>query len=692
MARKLRIVSFVQLACFSGSAAAVVSWEVGDFSAQFGGMLSMGAAWRMEQRSTDLIGKLNVPGQQDLCTQDDCMSLSGDLEPNQRLIDARGSFAGSNGDNGNLNYDQYDLISAAVRLSPELTMTWGPLIAEVKGIGFYDPVNDGFDETHPNTRFQPASTPRTSSIEKRFARGFKLREAYVGVELPIGETPWLLTAGNQVLRWGEANLTLFNTLNEVSPLDGVVARMPGFSVSEAYQAIPAIVLAGDLGNSWSFEAIYQLQWRGVEIDPSGSFFSINDTAGGGGYALTGIGQFSEDPDRLYTPAGLSGLLSQASRTIYLLPDSTGEPEDAGQYGLQLKYFAENVNGGTEFGLYYLHYHSRVPYLSLYAADASCTRDAASNSFVEALLVCRGFNSALNPIGLEPLPTDTERPFLDYPEDIDLLGVSFNTSIGSWAVSGEYAFRLNMPLQVHLTDLLFASTAPAFPVEDIEIPLDLGALTLFTLPGHRRTAPDFVSRYRGLDAYQAGQFIAGYERFQVGQLVLGGIRSFGPENPIGADQVTVVVEAGLTHILGLPSLDRLQLEGQGDRTHYSPGADGTGDPQGAPDSLRINPTQQTDGFATEFSWGYRVLTRLTYGNAIGDIALHPTLVFFHDIQGVSPSVIDNYLEGRMFGVVALDADFTQSFSGGVQYQIYAGAGQRNLRKDRDNISINLRYAF
>ncbi|HSW12870.1 MAG TPA: DUF1302 family protein, partial [Solimonas sp.] len=80
-------------------------------------VLSVGAAMRMEERSNNLIGKLNVPGQQGLCDADDCISLDGDPAPNQRLVDAPGAFFGHNGDNGNLNYDRYDLVAATTKIN-----------------------------------------------------------------------------------------------------------------------------------------------------------------------------------------------------------------------------------------------------------------------------------------------------------------------------------------------------------------------------------------------------------------------------------------------------------------------------------------------------------------------------------------------------------------------------------------------
>ena len=37
----------------------------------------------------------------------------------------------------------------------------------------------------------------------------------------------------------------------------------------------------------------------------------------------------------------------------------------------------------------------------------------------------------------------------------MYGVSFNTTVGDWAVSGEYVYRPNLPTQVSSGDLLFA---------------------------------------------------------------------------------------------------------------------------------------------------------------------------------------------------------------------------------------------
>src|SRR5690606_21890407 len=121
---------------------------------------------------------------------------------------------------------------------------------------------------------------------------------------------------------------------------------------------------------------------------------------------------------------------------------------------------EDLLGGTQVGLYAMNYHSRLPYLSMIAGEESCLRD--ETNIVGALAACPlllsgsfdldnllhhylgiDLNGLVPPIdldltnGRDALPLDTPRGFLDYPEDIQLYGFSFNTTVGSWSLAGEY---------------------------------------------------------------------------------------------------------------------------------------------------------------------------------------------------------------------------------------------------------------
>ncbi|AXQ27797.1 DUF1302 family protein [Solimonas sp. K1W22B-7] len=699
--------------------AQAADFELGPVSGALNTRVSFGAAMRVQERDNRLVGKLNVPGQQDLCVEDDCQSAQGNAAPNQRLVDARGSFSGVNEDNGNLNYDRGDLSAAIFQIRPKLEVVWEDWQFQASGLLFHDVVNSGFDETHNDTRFQPRHTRRSGAVEDLYASGHRLGNLFVARSFALGDHELLVKVGNQVLNWGEANVVQFNTLAEISPLDAPVLGMPGSEPSQLQLAVPLAVASITLTEELALEALYQLQWRGAKLPAAGSLLSFSDIAGRGDYAITGFGNYSEDPEGQFSPAGLVSLVSQSTRTLHIPDESFGAPRDDGQYGLRLNYLADWLNNGTELAFHYLHYHSRYPLLSGYAADASCTRDSPGGGFAGALLACQGFNASFNPLGLEPLPVDSAQLFLDYPEDIDLYGISFNTNLGDWALSGEYAFRPNQPLQVLQSDVLFAVLGPAFPAQDIPIgaatlsdpnllamlPAPLlpavqnlqSALTsmlpagaLFTLPGEDNAAPDFLSRYRG-KSIGAGDYVPGYERQKVSQMTLTGIRNF-VDNPVGASQILWVIEGAALLVHDMPDRGELYFEGAGDRTHPSAGADGTGTPDGQPDTRHVNPTQMRSGFGDDLAYGYRSLLRLTYNELPGNITLYPTFLWLHDLKGISPAPIINFIEGRKVLVSSLTAEFENDWTAGVSYQMFTGGGTHHRLRDRDNVSLFVACVF
>src|SRR3546814_20796399 len=86
------------------------------------------------------------------------------------------------------------------------------------------------------------------------------------------------------------------------------------------------------------------------------------------------------------------LFRSTSLTVY--PDRPNRPRDSGQYGLRLNYFAD-LFGGTQLSVYYLNYHSRYPYASVRATDASCTRGVGPDDVVHDPDQPNTLTSALN---------------------------------------------------------------------------------------------------------------------------------------------------------------------------------------------------------------------------------------------------------------------------------------------------------
>jgi len=682
--------------------------------------VTLGAGWRLEARDPSLIGKLNLDPT--LCP-DDCRDLGGDPAPNQRLVDAPGGFFAHNGDDGNLNYDQGDLIAAQTRLANDLNVRWGDAVFKLTTLGFYDAANTDFDEFHPDnfndfgdTAYQPRFTRRQADVEDEIGNDLDILEAFVSVPFRLFDTRLTFSLGEQRLRWGESTFNVLGSLDEINPPNANRQRFPGADIAAVFEPVGLAVLNANLSANLAVELIYQYDWERVEPQASGSFTSTNDIAGGGDFGVVGLGQFSEDPNQIGTFEGNASLVSNSSQSIRALPDNFGFPEQGGQYGARINWFAENINGGTEFSFYFLNYHSRLPYATLFAADASCLRDRAdlpdsgdvpaplqgvidqiesetgqqlTADGVSAFVACEGFNGTLNPggpgAGREPLPIQTIRPYLNYPEDIQMYGLSFNTNAGRWSLAGEYAFRPNLPLLIHLPDLTFAALQPAFPEEDIN-------LALGTIPSNRNAVPDIVmTQYRN-DPVDANEEILGFERFSVHQLDFTGIRVFSGSNPIGADQILLLVELGMTHVLDMPDPTFLPIwSGWLNATHPTPGADGTGS-GGQPDPRRANPTQQTDNYADDFAMGYRVLARLQYSDLLFGFTFNPIVAFFHDVEGVAPFPIQNFVEGNKRLILGTGVRLTSSVESQVLYESYFGGGDFNNLRDRDNVALSLKYSF
>ncbi len=666
----------------------------GTLSAQ----VSLGATLRTEERDPGLVGKLNLPGQQSFCEDKPQGAAPGinctTVEGNAAYLALPG-YAGVNNDNGNLNYDRGDVVNAAIRFAPRVQLTHELYGIDIGALAFYDPVNDNLDDHHPNNAqdnngFQPRDMRRSDEVRRAVGRDVVLLDAYVTTQLPLpGERELSVKAGNQLLALGTSTLLTLNSLNTVNPPDTNRLYVPGADIRDIFQRVPLLSLAVSLTDAVSVQGFYQFMWKAAEAPAMGTYYSTADSVGiGSRYNMVLFGKAREDPDNLAGTAertpGNASLLSNAGRTLYRGADR--EPDDGGQFGFSLNYLADWLDN-TSFDFTYLRLHSRLPFASFIAADQSCTRDATNA--VDATLACGGFR--LTPLGQEPLPIDTVRYFQEYPEDIDSYGFSFASNLGAVAWTGEVVYRPQQPLQVDPLDLGFAALQPVFPVDTID-------LVVTAIPSRRVAVPDYVETiYRGNAQVQPGQYIQGYERFQTltyntSFLMLSG----ASENPFGADQVLSLLEIGAYQVLDLPDLDRLQLAAPGVEFHHSAGIDGSGTPtpeqtQTAADK-RLNPSYQSDGFATAFSWGYRVISQFTYEEVLPGIRLAPQFTFFHDVNGTAPLPSGEFVQGRKQATAGLTLGYGDGFNANIRYTWFFGGGVHNLLGDRDNIQFNLSYDF
>lgn len=692
------------LACLQacGPAAAIdFSLASLDLTGKAQAQVSAGLTLRTEQRSSDLIGKLNLPGQQQFC--EDKPALPPGAAPGRNCTNVAGNAAylalpgaaTSNTDNGDLNYNKGDIVNALFRFAPRLQLTHPMFGIDVSAVAFYDPINYNFTEYHPNNLqdnngFQSRNTQRSKSARKDISGGVKLLDAFISTDLPLpGNRVLSVKVGNQLLSLGTSTVLVLNGLNTVNPPDANLRFLPGSDLRDVFQRVPLVVLNTALTDSMAVTGFYQLLWKPVTLPPIGSYYSTADFLGAGDpYVGLLFGKPREDPNNVAgvqkRTQGNANLLSNAGRTLYFAP--TRNPSDQGQFGFNFNYLASWLNN-TSFDFTFLNLHSRLPTIDFIAANEGCTNRATNQA--DALIACRGFSTV--PGGVEPLPLDTVKLMVDYPENIQTFGVSFSTNLGSVAWTGEVAYRPNQPFQVDPVDVGFAALQPVFPPQS----LNFGVVTV---PGDRVAVPDYVETvYRHNPKVQPNSLIKGYERFQslaynTSLLFLLG----ASDNPFGADQVTALVELGGFQVLNLPSLDQLQIATPGVQFHHSAGVDSTGPANAeqmavSPDA-RLNPHYQQDGFATSFSWGYRFLGQLAYENVFQGVKLSPQFTFFHDVEGRSPLPSGEFFQDRKQATVGLNALVNNSFSTTLRYSWFFDGGIRNQLHDRDNVQFNISYDF
>ncbi len=798
--------------------------------------LTAGGALRMEGRSTNLVGKSNI--NPDLCYGSDgryqgCQGLGKDqIYPAQRLVAAPGA-ASTNADDGDLNYGKYDLVQAVVKVTQDLTLNYKNFGIFGRWLYFYDAVNNNFTEYHPNRitaenklqvgRFIPGiigvplSVPQLLAnpgqllldyrpygqpvpggvlvygpggvVRNKRTDGETLREAgtnlqyldsYLFGQLPIPFTDdknITFKIGRQLVNWGESTTLVLNSLNQANPLNANNVTRVGGQVDEIFTPVNMISLQLPTIAKLSLSGFYQLEWKNDEAPAPGTFFSTVDLGTNNAVKTAAInfGGGLEDPDCVAQPLDNPfGGATTSTACVPRLPDH--EPRTSGQFGLKLQHYADWLNGGTDLSLYYMHYHSRLPYLSLYSANPSCARREGNSLGIDAtnlvnfLLTCPDIpllHSALHPGQSVAYATDSilelssVRAQLEYPENIDMLGVSFNTTVGDYSIQGEVAYRPNMPLQVAATDLGFAALGPTLTrcheqaLHCSGSPLTIGygpngGTAIYTnndyagyndtfdaalgaISGSARSFPNFIIPYRGgtigenpgcpkfatsglsMDEYTrkywspgSSCYIHGWERLQTYQFNLGATRVLGSsENPIGADQVVILFEAGATWIPSLPPLDRLQFQAPGVYYHASAGADGSGadgsrmacstvpDCIVGHDGLRFNPHQQDpNGFPTSVSWGYRIITQISYENILPSINLRPLIIVSHDVQGTAPGPGSGatFVAGSKSVAALIEARYHNSFSLNVGYTWYWGGGAYNVLSDRDYLQFFLKYQF
>ncbi|MDP3295408.1 MAG: DUF1302 domain-containing protein [Nevskia sp.] len=566
-----------------------------------------------------------------------------------------GTARNVNGDDGNLNYKAGEIVNQIFRATHELELKYG------ENVGVFVRASEFFDVQVANDleKFGPRG-------RDRLQMHWELLDAFLSVSgKPFGDRSSNVRIGNQVLNWGESTF-IPNGINVTNPLDILRLRAPGAELREALRPTPMLSFSQELTDSLTAEAYVQARFDNVLIDPRGSYFSTTDiVSDDGNRAVIGFGRrdddFSGNPIPPTNPAfpttqalGLGPFDPAASIWV----PRTGvrdRPNGFGQFGAATRYLADWL-GSTEFGLYYLYYHSRTPMVS--AVKKSGTPGTGTTSILTP-----------TPLAGPTGQNGTAAYFTEYPKNIHLIGLSFNTQLPSGtALQGEYSYRANVPLQRAATEVLFAAVG---------------------LPSNLAPNPADIAD---------GAEVRGWKRVKAHQIQTTATHLV--PTILGAHQLSLVGEVGYV-FLDLP----------GNVLFDGPGA---GLPALTAASGSSGGSVQNGGYLTQHSWGYRAVARLDYLSLIGAINMSPRVVFSHDVKGVSPT----FNEGAQAVTVGLNFNYQQLYTVDVSYTSFFGgreycgsddpvvvasngaaAGQplsyctaANPLKDRDFIALTMTYAF
>jgi Protein of unknown function (DUF1302) len=624
-------------------------------------------------------------------------------------------------DDGDLNYRKKAAFSEALVGTTELALNYRDKAGIfVRGSGLYD------FKVMDDTTDHIALTHEAKGVIGSYTR---LLDAFGYWRFNLGTRPSEIRLGRQVVDWGESTF-IPGGLNEVNHFDVTALQVPGAELKQALLPDEMAVFTMQLSKNLSTQLLYLFDWHEDILEPDGAYFSTNDFAGPGGKRVfLGFGAIS-DQGVDFRPLG--GALISDFQAVPRLPDH--KPSQSGQYGVNVKFYLPNFSQGTQLGFYFLNYTSRLPVVSavtgtqggfgnafgavnavggaaralasgLPLAAAVATGAAAGQAAAAAqggnlsaaaatqyatiganTLVAGGnVNSQASNIATYEYGK-TAGLYESFPQDIKMLGVSFNTQIQrtGTALQGEVTFRHNVPLQLGSVELLYGTLAPF----ESGITRLLGAPV--TPPGTCvPTSPTPITGCNQFGLYGLGQSIRGYELKNTWHGDFTATQVFA--NVLKASQAVLVFEAGADYVPGLESLTSGGPVGRG-MEYDAPGAALSGDPAlgGYPEFPGL--TTPLAEFPTKFSWGYVIAGRLEYNNVIGALNLLPHATWVHDVNGISPGPGGNFIERRHAITAGLGANLRSKWDFDVSYTQYGGAGGYNLLKDRNFVAASIKYSF
>jgi hypothetical protein len=567
-------------------------------------------------------GKLSVKGSVSAGTAYRVESQEAALLPNVNssqvgiVGNAITPTAGRNQDDGNLNFSKGDAVSQVVNgyLSAEYKSgDYGGLFS-AKAWYDYALAKAGHPWGNSTNGYAPDAPLSDDGAQPRSRfGGVALDNLYVNGRNEAGGMPLDWKLGWQKLDWGNRYLVV-GGLRDLNPIDIPALTRPGMLQREQETRIPVPQIFARLGiaKSTSIEGFYQFQFERNAASQCGTFYSGADWIADGCNAVV----FGNQTDRAAIASN-----NFVHRSENVLPSNTG------QLGLALTHAVEEW--GTKFGVYFTRFHSRAGYA--------------------------GFTKSQRTTGAPYVPgnADGQNPtyFLEWPENIRMLALTFETTFKGGTAFGELTYRANQPLQFNAADLLNAVVS--------------------------NTAPTQL-RDRA-NALPPGGVLTGFERHKAVQLQLGAVGQI--PGVLGAAGMNWGAEIVYKTIPDLPDPSVLRF-GRSD-------VFGQGPVNGVCPPPAVSSQCTLDGYVSRNAWGFRTVLGLRYANVVDGVDLIPSMLFGMDVSGWSGD--GAILQGRKLAALSLRANFRSGFVGDIAW-VPTWGGSYNNQRDRSAVALYIGQRF
>jgi len=637
--RRAKLPLAVSLASTLAGPAFGVSFNIGEIEGNFDSSLSIGASWSTQNANKNLIGSNNG-----------------------------GHGLSQTSDDGHLNFKSGETFSKIFKGIHDLELKYGDTGIFLRGKYWYD-----FELKDESREFKDISDSGRKEAAK--SSGFELLDAFVYHNYSIGDEPGSVRLGKQVVNWGESTF-IGSGINSINPIDVSAFRRPGSEIKEGLIPVNMFYLSQNLTENLSAEGFYQLEWDQTVVDNCGTFFSQPDVIADGcknnlavlrsrnglNSALAGAGLPAAARGAVLnslTQQGVNFGNPDEGAIVRRGPDR--DARDSGQYGLAMHYNFEPLD--TEFGAYYMNYHSRLPIFSGKGAPVSSYSAAGLVGSLARNGIPVATGTRLAPTLLPVVVAANSSYYVEYPEDIHLFGLSFSTTLPTGtAWSGEISYRPNAPVQLNTTDILYSGLTP----------LNSSVALLQGTPGADQK---------------------GYRRKEISQAQTTFTHFF--DQVMGAERLTVVGEVGWTHVGGLESTSKLRY---GRDPSYGPGplpngqctTLNAGTLAGAAQN-NLSRYCENDGFTTTDSWGYRARAIWDYNNVFAGVNLKPSVAWSHDVDGYSPGPGGNFEEGRKAVSLGVEAEYQNTYTANLSYTNFFD-GKYTTVDDRDFVALSFGMNF